>query len=224
MSEGTIMRQNIIYLHGFASSPTSKKAQYFKQRLAEMSIPLQVPDLNVPSFEELTLTAMLEKVAEVVRMSPPGPVYLIGSSMGALVGLHFVSQYKDQEAKRAEVMVMLAPALDFVANRVSTLGEDGITQWQQDGWATVHNYATNTPQRIHYGLLEDIRRYDSYAADLVIPTLIYHGKHDDSVPVEQSERFAETRSNVTLKVVNSDHALLDQLDVIWADMRKFFAL
>lgn len=218
------MKPNIIYLHGFASSPTSKKADYFRGRFAEMDIPLQVPDLNVPSFEKLTLTAMLEKVAELVRVAPPGPVYLIGSSMGGLVGLHFVSQYKDQEAKRAEVMVMLAPAFDFIANRRATLGDARMAYWQQSGWTTVHNYATGADERIHYGLLEDIARYDAFAADLVIPTLIYHGKNDASVPVEQSERFAETRSNVTLKVVDSDHALLDQLDAIWTDMRKFFAL
>lgn len=218
------MKPNIIYLHGFASSPNSQKAQILKQRFADVEIDLIVPDLNVPSFERLTLTAMLEKVAQVVRQCPSGPVYLIGSSMGGLVGLHFINQYKENEAKRAEVMVMLAPAFDFVANRVQALGHTGVTDWKRTGWLDVHNYAADDTRRVHYGLFEDAARYDSYAVNLVIPTLIYHGTNDASVPVEQSIRFAEERANVSLKIVESDHTLLDHIDVIWQDMQKFFAL
>jgi len=219
------MKPNIIYLHGFASSPNSRKAQSFKQRFKdELDIDLIVPDLNVPSFERLSLTAILEHVADVVRVCPPGPVYLIGSSMGGLTALHFVNRYSDGEARRAEVMMLLAPAFDFIDNRQRTLGPNGIEQWQRTGWLDVHNYATNDVQRVHYGLYEDVARYDSYAVNLVIPTMIYHGKHDESVPVSQSERFAEGRGNVSLKVVESDHGLLDQLDTMWADMLKFFAL
>jgi uncharacterized protein len=219
------MKPNIIYLHGFASSPNSRKAQYFKQRFKnELDINLLIPDLNKPSFERLSLTAMLEHVADVVRVSPPGPVYLIGSSMGGLAALHFVNRYSDGEARRAEVMMLLAPAFDFIENRQRTLGDDGLAHWQRTGWLDIHNNAADEVRRVHWGLYEDIARYDSYAVNLVIPTLIYHGKHDASVPVSQSERFAVSRGNVSLKVVDSDHGLLDQLDVMWANMLKFFAL
>lgn len=218
------MKPNIIYLHGFASSPQSQKAQWFKQRFATLDIPLLIPNLNVPSFEQLTLTAMLEKVADTVRQCPPGPVYLIGSSMGGLAALHFVNHYRESEARRAEVMVLLAPAFDFIDNRRRALGEDGIAQWQDTGWLDVYNYAEQGERRVHYGLHEDVSRYNSFAVNLVIPTLIYHGANDESVPVAQSERFAAERGNVTLQVLESDHGLLDQLEVIWQGMYKFFVL
>jgi len=219
-----IMKPNIIYLHGFASSPNSRKAQYLKQRCAEVGVNLQVPDLNAPSFEHLTLTAMLEQVALTVRLSPPGPVYLIGSSMGGLAALHFINQYKDAEAKRTELAAFLAPAFDFAENRQKTLGDDGIAEWRTSGWLDVHNYAADATRRVHYGLYEDIARYNSFAVNLLIPALIFHGKNDEVVPIRQSEQFAAERNNVTLHTLNSDHTLLDQMDNIWDTMKKFFVL
>ena len=218
------MSANIIYLHGFASSPNSEKAQYFKRRFTDHNVNMYIPDLNVPSFENLMLTDMLETVAGVVRLCPPGPVYMIGSSLGGLTALHFINQYKDSEAKRVELLFLLAPALDFVTNRRQALGEQGLQQWEQSGWWETHNYATDAPARAHYALLEDIARYDSFSAHLIIPTIIYHGQNDESVPVEQSVRFAEPRNNVNLKIVDSDHTLHDQAPVIFEDMVKFFAL
>lgn len=218
------MKPNIIYLHGFASSPNSSKAQALRERLAGSEVPLIAPDLNQPSFEQLTLTAMLAHLADVVRACPPGPVYLVGSSMGGLVAVHFVNRYKDAEARRVELLFLLSPALDFMENRRHTLGEDGLLEWKRKGWWKFHNYATDREERIHYGLVEDIAAYDSYNTHVDIPVMIYHGQNDDVVSPAQSERFSSERNNVRLKLVDSDHTLLDQIDNIWRDMVHFFAL
>ncbi|MEO0564545.1 MAG: YqiA/YcfP family alpha/beta fold hydrolase, partial [Chloroflexota bacterium] len=130
------MKPNIIYLHGFASSPQSQKAQAFKRGFAAREIDLVIPDLNRPDFETLTLTAMLHYLADVVRSCPPGPVYLIGSSMGGLLAVHFVHRYREAEAKRVELLFLLAPALDFIANRNATLSADELQAWEQTGWLT----------------------------------------------------------------------------------------
>ena len=119
---------------------------------------------------------------------------------------------------------MLAPALDFVSNRRQALGEQGLQAWEETGWWETHNYATDAPAKVHYGLLQDIARYDSFSAQLIIPTIIYHGESDESVPVEQSVRFAEPRNNVNLKIVDSDHSLHNKAAVIFEDMVEFFAL
>jgi pimeloyl-ACP methyl ester carboxylesterase len=218
------MKPNIIYLHGFGSSPNARKAQAIRERLVASDIPLIVPDLNQPSFERLTLTAMLAHLAGIVRACPPGPVYLIGSSMGGLAAIHFVNRYKDAEARRVELLFLLAPAFDFMENRRQMLGEDGLLEWRRSGWWKVYNYANDREERIHYGLAEDIAAYDSFGAHVDIPVMIYHGKHDDVVSPAQSERFSADRSNVQLKLVESDHSLLDQIDPIYKDMVHFFAL
>lgn len=212
------------YLHGFASSPMSNKAQDFSKRFAALGIPLHVPDLNVPSFETLTLTAMLAKVADEIRTLPPDDICLMGSSMGGAVALHFSDRYRNAEAARVTRLLLMAPAFDFAANRWHDLGAEGIARWRETGAQEFFNYAAGGLKAVHYGLFEDLQGYDSYALSLMQPILIFHGRYDESVNVEQSIRFADTRPNVDLRVVESDHQLLDQTDVMWAAARTFFGV
>lgn len=218
------MTDHYIYLHGFASSPQSNKAQVFAKRFAERGLTLHVPDLNVPNFEQLTLTAMLAKTAEVVGELGEGDVHLMGSSMGGAVALHFADRYRDAEAARVRKLFLMAPAFDFAANRWRDLGADGIAQWRGTGGYEFFNYAVGGLKRVHYGLFEDLQRYDSFGIKLDMPIMIYHGEHDESVDAEQSRRFASTRPNVDLRVVDSDHQLLDQTDVMWDAVTTFFEL
>lgn len=213
---------HFVYLHGFASSPRSKKARIFAAKFAEQGQTLHVPDLNVPDFAHLTLTAMVDQVAETVRALPSGPVALIGSSMGGLTALAFADRLRAAEAAPVERLVLLAPALDFMENRTRALGADGLAQWRERGWLDVFNYATGGPERVQYGLVEDVVRYDAFAFDRPVPILIFHGRHDESVDYRQSVRFAQARPYVDLRLVESDHELLDQTDVIWDAMREFF--
>ncbi len=213
------MITNIVYLHGLASSPASKKANIFKAPLVARGAHYVVPDLNVPSFEKLTLTAMLEKVAETVRALPDGPIILIGSSLGGLAALHFADRYQNEAAKRVDKLILLAPALDFVGNRLKD--DTMLDQWRQQGFWLFYNYAQGKPLPVHFGLVEDIAQYDSYTVALAKPILIYHGRNDASVPYEYSVRFAEGRPYVTLELLDSDHELLDQTDIILDGILRF---
>jgi len=47
-----------IYLHGFASGPTSKKAAFFRDRMPA----LEIPDLAADDFEHLTVTGQLQLI------------------------------------------------------------------------------------------------------------------------------------------------------------------
>jgi hypothetical protein len=216
------MIQHVIYLHGLASSPASKKANIFRPQFEAAGVTYTVPDLNVPDFEHLTLTAMLARVAETIAALPPdGGVALIGSSMGGLTALHFADRYRQAEAARVEKLVLMAPALDFMGNRRRSLGVDGVDHWRERGYEMIFNYAVNEERPLHYGLVEDVQQYDSYAVQLDLPTLIFHGTRDESVDPAGSERFAADRPNVTLRLLDSDHQLLDQTDLIWREMTAF---
>jgi uncharacterized protein len=72
---------HLFYLHGFASSPESGKAEYLRARLAPLGIPLHAPNFNEPDFSSLTVSRMLEQVSAAVAALPPGPVGLIASSL-----------------------------------------------------------------------------------------------------------------------------------------------
>ncbi|MCA9914481.1 MAG: alpha/beta fold hydrolase [Anaerolineae bacterium] len=212
---------HIIYLHGFASSAQSTKANLFRPQFEERGFGYSVPDLNVPDFQHLTLTAMLERVAETVRSIAQEPIYLVGSSMGGLTALHFYDRYRDAEASRIQKMILLAPAFDFMDIRGQQMGADWEDQWRDAGSMPFFNYATGGEVPVHYGLVADIKQYDSYAVQVDIPTLIYHGKKDQSVPYDQSTRFAEGRQHVTLHLLDSDHQLLDQTEEIFKGILAF---
>jgi len=67
---------------------------------------------------------------------------------------------------------------------------------------------------VGYGLIEDGEQYEDYP-EVRDPTLVYHGVRDEVVPAAWSEEFAAGRGNVKLRLVDSDHQLLDALDEIW---------
>ena len=88
--------RHVLYLHGFASSPESGKAQKFAAACAERGIGFTCPDLNEPSFETLTVTRMLDVARDVIE-SVPGPVAIVGSSLGGFVAAHAAAQDAKQE-------------------------------------------------------------------------------------------------------------------------------
>jgi hypothetical protein len=209
------MIKHILYLHGLGSSPASNKARFFAQKLTahnpQLTVP--IPDLNVPTFEKLTLTAMLARVAEEIRTLPTeGGVALIGSSMGGLTALHFIDRYREKEAKRVEKLVLLAPALEFMDESKGHFGEGGFAAWRARGYLNWFHHGYGEERKLHYGLVEDVQQYDSFAVTLEIPILIHHGKNDESVDFHHSVRYAVGRANVDLRLLDSDHQLLDKTD------------
>ncbi len=218
------MSTNVIYLHGFASAPRSAKSQIFARRLAQKGINMREPDLNLPDFEHLTLTAMIRRTAGEIAVCPPGPVYLIGTSLGGTVALHLVDRFGKTEAARVEKIMLLAPSLDFVENRRRQFGNDGMERWRSTGQQMIYNYKYKENRPLSYGLIEDIAQYDSFGVHVSLPILIYHGIRDESVDYHQSARFARERPNVTLRLLESDHQMLDQIETLWEGAVRFLGI
>lgn len=210
---------SLFYLHGFASSPGTTKGRFFAQKLASLGLSLQLPDLNAGDFSRLTLDRMIEVVRRTVGAASAGPVYLIGSSMGARVALHFLDLYRQAEASRVARMLLLAPAFEF------SLSADQVDEWRTQGQVTIYHFGYEKDMPLHYGWVQSLQGYDSYAVQTYdVPILIYHGLQDDVVDYGQSLRFAAGRENVQLQLVESDHLLHDQLEVIWEGGVQFFGL
>ena len=218
------MPPTVLHLHGLGSSPASDKAVVLGERLRRRGVTYLVPDLEVPSFERLTLTAVIARVAELAAATP-GPLALVGSSFGGLAALHFLDRHGDLDGRRVGAaarvgrLVLLAPALDLLDDAErrrerGELGDDWLERWRRDGFLDLPHAASGEERPVHYGLVEDLRGYDSFAVDLDIPTLIYHGRRDESVPYKQSLRFAGDRPVVDLRLVDSDHRLTGWLEAI----------
>jgi pimeloyl-ACP methyl ester carboxylesterase len=203
---------HVVYLHGFASSPASSKARRFARELAARGIGFSCPDLNEPSFENLTVTRMLADVGRLVAAAPAGPVALVGSSLGGFVALHAAEQ---DAAERIDRLVLLAPAVEFGGNRLRQLGEHGLEEWRRAGRIRVFHYAANEEREIGYRLYEDAARYDAFAVRRVLPTLVYQGRADDTVDPASVTRWASSRPHVTVRLLDDDHQLAASMDEIW---------
>ena len=222
------MPPTVLHLHGLGSSPASNKAVVLGERLRRRGVTYLVPDLEVPSFERLSLTAVIARVAELAE-AMPGPLALVGSSFGGLAALHFHHRHRGGAAARVERLVLLAPALDLLGDAErrrerGELGDDWLERWRRDGFLDLPHSASGEERPVHYGLVRDLRGYDSFAVDLEIPTLIYHGRRDESVPYQQSVRFAGDRPDVDLRLVDTDHRLTGWLEAIGDGIIEFLGI
>jgi uncharacterized protein len=209
----------VFYLHGFASSAKSSKAAFFATRLSQHGITVETPDFNLPDFSTLTITRMVDQVADAVDHRGE-PAVLMGSSLGAFVAVQAALRRPTAVGK----MILLAPALDFGGNRMRQLGDRGIEEWRRTNRLEVFHYAYGRTMPVHYELYADARRYDCISATLTMPVQIFQGRRDDAVDPETVEAWASCRPNAELHMLDDDHQLLSSLDYIWKEVARFLQL
>ena len=205
-----------IYLHGFASSPNSAKARYFRQALAELAIDLKTPDLNQGDFSQLTITRQIAQVKAEFPL-PSAPVTLIGSSLGGLTAAFLAEQLL-----QVQRLVLLAPAFEFLSHWLPQLGAK-LKQWQDEQYLMVHHYGEKCLLPLSYNFVLDAANYQDKQLLRPVPTLILHGNRDEVIPIAASRNFAASRPWVQLIELNSDHALADVLSQ-WQQIQSFMQI
>jgi pimeloyl-ACP methyl ester carboxylesterase len=201
-----------VYLHGFASSPNSSKAHYFKARLAQRGVHVEVPELDEGDFEHLTLSAQLRLLERILQNEP---AVLFGSSMGGYLAALYAEKHPEVER-----LVLLAPAFDFCQRWAERMGADDMEKWEASGKLRVFHYADNRYRDVNYALWEDARQHTPYP-NVSQPTLIFHGERDDVVPPAHSQRFTDLHPNAELHIMDSGHELTNVLPDMWARTEKF---
>lgn len=210
---------NFMYLHGFASGPNSKKAQYFKKRLQIHGYNLHIPDLNVPSFSALSLHDMTKSVQALIEKHQPSDWIILCSSLGAQVALK-VAQYESQIKK----IIMLAPAFGFSKRREALIGKEQLQKWENDGNIELFHHAYNKNVNISYSFMEEMEKEDEYSFSREIPIKIFHGAFDETIPFEFVEKFIISRKQVDYHLLESDHSLFNKLDWVWRDLIKYIPI
>lgn len=210
---------HVFYLHGFASSARSTKAGYFAARLQEHGLALHCPDFNEPDFTALTMTRMLAQLSGELSALPPGPVTLIGSSLGGTLGILAAERFD-----RVTQLVLLAPAVMFARPGHHLLPPDRIDAWRRDGSMRFFHFAYGEERALGIAFYEDSLRYDPMEAVVGQACLIYQGRRDASVDYTTVETFARRRANVQLTLLDDDHSLVASLPRIWAGVRAFLGL
>jgi pimeloyl-ACP methyl ester carboxylesterase len=203
----------LIYLHGFASGPMSGKAQFFRRRLAEAGLDLQIPDLSEGNFEALTLSSQLRVIERAAQSQED--IRLMGSSMGGYLAALYAARHP--EVSR---LILMAPAFGFARRWPLSLGAEKTAEWRRTGFLPVYHYAEKKDSRVGYALLEDGQQYEDYP-EVHQPALIFHGRQDDVVPCRYSEEFAAQHPRVTLRIMDSGHELINVLEEMWSEARPF---
>jgi len=191
---------DLVYLHGFSSSPGGHKGT-FTQRWAEaQGIAFHAPDLNLPTFEALTLTAQVEAVEALLQTLAEPPV-LIGSSLGG-----FIATAAAHRGAAIRSMILLAPAIHFARRRrVSPVW----AAYRERGGLEVFHHGLGRSLRLGPELQQDLPNWlDDDTWRIPLPTVILHGRHDESVPLAESEAYRDRNPGTVLHVLEDDHGLL----------------
>ncbi len=207
-----------IYLHGFASSPQSYKAQYLKRCFTNLGINLEILDLNQGNFTNLTLTRQIEQTVAAFKNTDT-PITLIGSSLGGLTATWVGEKYP-----QVKCLILLAPAFDFLRHWLPKLGKAQFKQWQDSGYLSIYHYGENKILPLGYNFLIDGEKYNQGLLTKNIPTLIIHGKQDETIPVAASIQYAQNRDNVKLITPDSNHSLHDEMEFIWQEIKLFCSI
>ncbi len=202
-----------IYLHGFASSPKSNKAQYLRDRFTEVNLDLNVLDLNQGNFSRLTLSRQIQQTIAAFPDSQT-PITLIGSSFGGLTAAWVAQQ------QQVEKIILLAPAFGFPQSWYAKLKPEQIEQWRESDALPIYHYGEGKQISLHYQFLQDADNYPLSGLKRSLATSIIHGIHDDVVPIQVSRDYASQHSQVKLIELNSDHGLNDVKERIWQEIRK----
>ena len=190
----------LVYLHGFASGPNGSKGSHCRAWAQLRGVSFQAPDLNLPSFEELTLSAQVDAAEGLIRSMSEAPV-VVGSSLGGLVATAVA-----QRGCPVRQLLLLAPAFGFSQRRMN---RPEWTRYRECGEMEVFHYAYGRTQCLGPALMGDLPRWaDDGTWRVQAPVVVIHGKRDESVPLSESQAFVVRSRNARLVVVDDDHALL----------------
>jgi len=209
---------NYLYLHGFASSPNSYKANYMRQKFQELGLTLHVPDLNLTDFAQVTLSEQLAYL-DRTYLQTNEPIAVIGSSLGGFLAVLLAAQNP-----LVEKLVLFAPALGFGDRIAQNIGAENVAQWEKAGTREFYHYGLKRNVNLQFQFLVDAQKYSETQLTRSLPILIFHGIHDEVIPASLSEEFAKKRSQVILKLLNDDHALGNDLINIWLDTKQFLEI
>jgi len=206
-----------VYLHGFASGPSSKKASAFKNKFKEIGVSLNTPDLEGGNFENMTLTSQVNIVLDLLDQFQCKKVCLIGSSMGGYLAT-LVAQ------RRAEIKAtyLMAPGFNFLERWMGSLKLDYGDEACWDPKIQIFHYRYDETKYIRTDIFKDAKNWNTLDLNRKIPSRIVHGTHDEVVPIDESKKFISRRPWCSLKELDSDHGLLSHLEWVVDDCMVFF--
>lgn len=201
------MKPHVLYLHGFASSPGSRKGLAYDAALTALGYSVERLDLRLPDRDRLRLSAMVAHVVE--RARDHRAVVLIGSSLGGLTAALAAGQIEGCLGG-----VLMAPAFGFSARWPERLGPEVFARWEAGEPLAVEDHAGGPDLQVDHGFYLDAVATEAETTLADVPWLVFHGRDDDVVPLGASEAFVKRASQATLTTLDDGHALTNSLPVM----------
>jgi uncharacterized protein len=211
-----------LYLHGFASSSRSAKAEAFVAWAERHGLDMEALDLRLPTFETLSFAAITRAVTKAIDDAggPNARVALVGSSLGGLAA----SRVAASDARVCAIFAM-APAFALAKRWRERLGERAFDAWRTEGSLEVDDWASGLRSRVHFDFVAELERIDAELGpfpDVRVPVRIVHGVHDDVVDIALSREWARDKRHIKLVEVDDGHPLTASLPRVLDEATDFF--
>ncbi len=199
----------VIMAHGFTSNKNTKNFVMLADMLGEVNIPTFLFDFwghgdSEGKFEDITVTEAVDDILNAVKFVKKlgyQKIGLLGSSFGGIS-----STMSASKTDELSFLMLKSPVSDFWEVEKNLLSEKELDEWKQNGYRPYEDGGTTL--RLGWSFAEDFKNNDAYAAatKIKIPTLIVHGKADETVPYSQSEKLASLIAGSQLVGVSgADH-------------------
>jgi pimeloyl-ACP methyl ester carboxylesterase len=198
-----------IWLHGFASGPGSSKGQFVRGRLEERGAQLLLPDLNEPSFFDLTVSRILAQIDALAQGGEQ--LVLFGSSLGGFAAATWAAT----RPGRTAALVLLAPAFDLGPRWAARMDPGELARWRSEGRLAFDHYARGRKEELSSRFLDDAMACDSFPLPSC-PTLVIQGALDGVVAPRLAREFAQRMGErATLVELQQGHELNADLPGLW---------
>lgn len=206
------------YVHGFASSSKSNKGVELAAHFARRGLELHLPDLNWPSFEELTADGAMAVIDRMDGEVGGGPWRFIGSSMGG----YLAALWAEAHPEKVDKMVLLCPGFNILERWPGIVGANRIEKWRTTGVLSVPGPSGEMAD-LRWEFVTSWEKYSKFP-DVACETLVFHGRQDLTVPVESSREWVSTQEKAKLVEFDDNHRLMGSLENIKLAVDEYFLL
>lgn len=217
-----------LFIHGFRSHADGDKARALAAHAQRRGYAWARFDLSGHGesdgdFCDFRISALRDDVLALMN-ALARPVVLVGSSMGAWLAV-LATVLQPQQVRG---LVLIAPGFDFLATVYANLSDEEQARWQRHGCHRFGSAWEPFPYALPFAALADARALHVLERPLALPCPLHivHGRDDEVVPVNVSERFLKLTAAPakTLEIIEGgDHRLHSGLPAICQAVDRQFA-
>ncbi len=203
-----------IFVHGFGSRRDGDKARALAAAATESgylcaSFDQQGHGDSDGEIATLTVQRSLDDLRAVLALpavAESGRRVLVGSSFGGLVAAWAAHRHPEL----VHALLLVAPAFGFLERIAGTLTPEQCEKWRAGEKIRIRNQWID--RELDSGILDDPLAHDEarLLRELRVPTIVLHGRRDDTVPWQQSLAFFQRSENPRLELrllADGDHRL-----------------